>query len=155
MKYHYNSRGLTLLELIVVLFIIGLAASIVAVNVGTTYESSILRSEARRAANVLRHGRDMALMDRMPVAFVSDAKANSYSLERMGMIVDGPFAIDKAVIIEAGAIEFFPSGGSTGGKIELRLKSTEAKTITTKKGFLITVDPVSGASSATRMGEGK
>jgi prepilin-type N-terminal cleavage/methylation domain-containing protein len=64
----YRQRGVTLVELLVVLVIISMTLAIVTPSIGNSYENWVLRSTARRTAALFRYASDVARRDGVNVA---------------------------------------------------------------------------------------
>jgi general secretion pathway protein H len=140
-----RDAGYTLLELLVVLAVLGLAAALVLPRVGTGRERVALRSAALQLAAGLRAARTEAMSGSTETAFVLDLTQRRYwadgavklrSLPRGVGVVTGdragsPIATDRA------AVRFKPDGSASGGWIGLRSRGASAD---------ITVDWLTGAT---------
>jgi prepilin-type N-terminal cleavage/methylation domain-containing protein len=64
MRFHSkkDSRGFTLLELIIVMVIAGLGLSIVGFAAAKSYEKSMLRQDAARLHSMMRYARELAII---------------------------------------------------------------------------------------------
>ena len=122
-----GARGITLLELLVVLMLMGLIAAMSVPFLPGGVSSSELRGAAREVAAGLRYARSGAVASRQETRFLLD-------LEQRTFRIDGDnrsYALPKAVelklftaqrdLIDAksGAIRFFPDGGSNGGRVTI------------------------------------
>lgn len=120
-----RAAGFTLIEILIVLTIVALAAAVVAPSLGTAVGIGQLRGEARAVVSGLRQARAQAMTDGQRVDFqlqdsqwqVGEANrevptdvAISLDVPPAGVGPDGPF------------IRFFPDGRSTGGWVHLRRK---------------------------------
>lgn len=135
--------GYTLLELMVVLAILSLAAAMVLPRMGA--ERFALRPAAVQLAAALRATRTEAMSASQDTAFILDVEAGRYwangavkarSLPRGIGVVTGhrpgePIATDRAIV------QFRPDGSASGGWIGLRSKTQAAD---------ITVDWLTGAT---------
>jgi len=132
MKYLYKS-GVTLLELIIVLFIIGLAAGVVTVSLSKMHDKTVIREDMKRIHGVLRLARNTAVMERKEVTF--NAGEGSVWLEGG---TDGKSYPLKGITLKVkqGPIIFYPKGNSTGGLIEMKDSKDRL--------YYIEVDTVSG-----------
>jgi general secretion pathway protein H len=122
-----RARGVTLLELLVVLSLIGILVAMVVPTLGGGVSTTELKSSARQMAAALRLARSEALASRREHSVRVD-------LERRVFRVDGDareIALPRDVELKlftaqsdlvsdkAGAIRFFPDGGSNGGRVTL------------------------------------
>lgn len=142
MIYLYKA-GFTLLELIIVLFIMAIGASIVAVSVSRSYEKGVLRGEVTRLHSTLRQARELSLQQRTPFTFVLEQEDGTFRLEKNGVLYGRLLSVSKDVILKGKSIVFLPKGNSTGGYI----------TVTNSKGrgYFIEVDPVTGTAKVGRL----
>jgi type II secretion system protein H len=143
--YRYRSeRGFTLIELIVVLFILGIAMAIGTVSTMRAYQKSILKDEALRVQGTLRLARDASLIDRMPVTFALEPDSGTFWLERQGSAYGKVRKIPSGLEIEGEPIVFMPKGNSTGGVITIRRSEED-------RGYVIEVDTVTGTAKIRRL----
>ena len=120
-----HARGVTLLELLVVLAIMALIAALVLPTFGAGVSSSELRSSARQLAAGLRAARSEAVSQRRETFLVLDLEGRRFKVDRDPREHALPPRIDMKLftaqrdIVDAktGAIRFFPDGGSNGGRI--------------------------------------
>ncbi|MDP2167052.1 MAG: GspH/FimT family protein [Thermodesulfovibrionales bacterium] len=142
-KGHGPCSGFTLLELLLVLFIAGIAISIVAVSVTRVYEKTVFKEEIKRLYTSLRQARDMAVLQRAVFAFSVDAGGGSYRLEKDGEAYGSPNVMPPDVRIKGDRIMFFPKGNSTGGSIEIDGPH--------ERKYLIEVEAVTGRAKVRRL----
>lgn len=119
-------RGFTLLEVMVVVALLALAAAVTAGLLGGGMDGVRLRRAAQEIAVQLRHARAHAMATGQVQRFVIEPATHRYSAPGRG---DG--RIDDSLAIRfkgarelvpgagQGAIEFHPDGASSGGRIEL------------------------------------
>ena len=122
-----RARGVTLLELLIVLSLIGILVAMVVPMLGGGVSTTELKSSARQMAAALRLARSEALATRREHSVLVD-------LERRVFRVDGDpreIALPRDVELklftaqsdlvsdQAGAIRFFPDGGSNGGRVTI------------------------------------
>lgn len=138
-----SKAGFTLLELIIVMLLAALAASVAAVAVGRSHDRTVLRQEAAKVRNLLGHARERSLMERAPFALVINGETGAYRLERAGSPVGRPFRPGEGVRLEGGPIGFFPKGNSTGGRLTLKGRQN--------RGYYIEVDEVTGKARVGRL----
>jgi general secretion pathway protein H len=124
---HHN-RGFTLLELIVVLFIVVLAFSVVGINLSSGNEATELKVAARDIVSALRFARGQALISHQETTVTLDLAENTYTVSGRDKIYAIPKDIDITVVTAQsevtegqGSIRFFADGSSTGGRITLEL----------------------------------
>ena len=122
-----RSAGFTLIELIVVLVI---AAGILAVApplISRAMPGVELSSTARELASALRFARNRAVARRSEAVLTIDVEQKHYTLSGRSKARRIPDHIELSLTTaqaageadEAGSFRFFPSGGSTGGRILL------------------------------------
>lgn len=122
---HSRSRGVTLLELLVVLLLIGLVSAIVIPRVAGGPTEAELRSSTRQLAAGLRLARSTAVTERRPVVLEIDMEHRLFRLEHEPRSYSLPTGIELSlytarqdiVTEKVGGIRFFPDGGSNGGRI--------------------------------------
>jgi general secretion pathway protein H len=143
----HSTGGFTLMELLVVLTILGLALVLAMPTLGRLLPGLEMRAEARDVANVLREARARAIGRNEEVTVVID-------LERGILEVGGKTALQLSqrisVPISTGdstslalartEIRFFPDGTSTGGHLTLAQGERENH---------VAVDWLTGAVSLT------
>jgi general secretion pathway protein H len=127
MRGERRQRGLTLLELLIVLVLMGLMAAITLPMFGKGVSTSELRSSARQIAAGLRLARSEALTQRHEAFVVLDVAGKRFRVgsdPREHKLADGITlklftAQNDLVDGNVGAIRFFPDGGSNGGRVTL------------------------------------
>ena len=122
------NKGFTLLELIVVLFIVVLGFSAIGINISSGSDSAGLKVAARDIVSALRYARGQALMSHQETTLTLDLANNSYTVSSRGKIYAIPKAV-KVTLVTAqselksdeglGNIRFFADGSSTGGRVTL------------------------------------
>lgn len=125
---HLN-KGFTLLELIVVLFIVVLGFSAIGINLSSGNDSTELKVAARDIVSALRFARGQALISHQETTLTLDLAENSYTVSGRDKIYPIPKTIDVTVVTAQselsgkglGNIRFFADGSSTGGRITLEL----------------------------------
>ena len=123
---HARARGFTLVEVIAVVALIALAATVVAVSVGGGLTGARVRSASKDLVAALRYTRGQAIVSREAKAMLLDLEARTYTAADRdpvelppGMELRLVTARDELVGKGAGRIRFFPDGSSTGGRITL------------------------------------
>ena len=123
----FHMCGFTLLELIVVLFIVVLGFSVVGINLSSGNDSTQLKVAARDIVSALRYARGQALLSHQETTVTLDLAENSYTVSGRDKVYIIPKTIDVTVVTAQseltgkglGNIRFFADGSSTGGRITL------------------------------------
>lgn len=148
-----NSRrgGFTLIELIIVLLIIGIATGLVGIAVSRSSGNHKLKTFAKEVSAVLRYARSHAVAEKRMYCFFIDRDERMFKLytENTNKDSDEKFVVvlDKAIPEElqialtgkdpeSSFIEFFPIGNSTGGRVELSNQK--------EKFYFVTVNRITG-----------
>ena len=138
-----NSKGFTLLELLVVLFIIVLVSSFVALSAGRLRDNALFREEARRIFLTAQHARESAILARQDVVFRIDEEGNRYWLDYGNDRVSEMHMVPKQFSLAGKDLFFFPKGNSSGGLIEI--KNEKGRT------YAIEVNRILGTPSIKRL----
>jgi general secretion pathway protein H len=120
-----HARGVTLLELLVVLAILALVAGMVLPQFGSGVPTSELKSAARQLAAGLRIARSEAVSQKRETFLTLDLEGRRFKIDREPREYPLPsriglklFTAQNDIVSEkVGAIRFFPDGGSNGGRI--------------------------------------
>lgn len=120
-----KARGLTLIELIVVLAIMAAAVALVVPRFGAGSEAIALETATRQIAAGLRLARTRAVESGRDTSFVLDLKSARFIVTgdaRERRLPDGLAfglytATSEQVNADQGGIRFFPDGSSTGGRV--------------------------------------
>ena len=121
------ARGVTLLELLIVLSIMAILAAMVVPIFGGGVSTGELKGATREIAAGLRFARSEALATRQETRVVLDLEQRSFQVERDARTHTLPKQIEiklftaqsDLVSEKIGAIRFFPDGGSNGGRVTL------------------------------------
>ena len=121
------NRGVTLLELLIVLVLMGLIAAMTIPIFGNGVSTTELKSAAREVAAGLRLARSQAIAQRTESVLLFDVAARAFSVPpdtRVHAIspqIDMKLYTAQRDIVSdnIGAIRFYPDGGSTGGRVTL------------------------------------
>ncbi len=132
--------GFTLIELIVTLLVIGLAAAVVGPSIGRTTESLRARAEVAGFSAFLRRAREQAVVSGRERTVTVDPDARLLT-EQAGDQVRAQRTFSQQLIIqadppEAVTVRFSPFGSSTGGSFRLSMAAGGA--------YRITIDPLTG-----------
>ncbi|MEW6109090.1 MAG: type II secretion system protein [Nitrospirota bacterium] len=135
--------GFTLIELVIVLFIIGLSASVVIFSAGRLQDKALFKEEARKLFLTIGHARNISLMEKRNVEFRIDRDENRYWIDYGNEKSSNTHILPKKFTIEGDTLFFFPKGNSSGGSVK----------IVNDKGqeYEIEVNPVLGTPSFKRL----
>lgn len=122
-----RARGMSLLELMIVVALIATLAGIGAMVIGRSLPGRELHDAARTVAGELRFARARAIATGRPQVFVIDVNARSWqgADQRQGMLPEGldvvaTTALEELPARDQAAVRFFPEGASTGGRIVIK-----------------------------------
>ena len=121
------SAGVTLLELLIVLSIMAIVATLVLPLFGGGVSTAELKGAARQVAAGLRLARSEALATRQETRVTLDLEHRTFQIERDPRQQALPpkieiklFTAQSDLVTEkVGSIRFFPDGGSNGGRVTL------------------------------------
>ena len=138
-----RQRGFSLLEMIVVITIIGLAYTLLPKMVFSGVSGAELRSNARAVATGLRIARDAAINTKRETVLSLDMEnrmftlPNDPKLHKLNDQLDVKLYTAAADVIsyKVGTIRFFPDGSSNGGRVTVAAG---------ERGFEIDVDWLTG-----------
>ena len=120
-----SNRGVTLLELLIVIALMGIIAALVVPMFGGPVSTSELRATARQLAAGLRLARSEAVSERRETFLVVDVAGKRFKVDREARERALPAKVDLKLFTaqndlvneNTGAIRFYPDGGSNGGRI--------------------------------------
>ena len=140
-----GSQGFTLIELVVTLLVLALAAAVAAPPVARTVESLRLRGEVAAVTSFLRAARERAITRRDAVEVVVEADGRALVL-RHGTDSEAVRRL-SALRIDvdppgAPPLTFLPYGATTGGRFRLEAPGAVV--------YTVTVEPFTGRVAATR-----
>ncbi|KGI78562.1 GspH/FimT family pseudopilin [Oleiagrimonas soli] len=121
-----GASGFTLLEMLVVIILISIAATVVAISVTRGLTSARIRSASADLAAALRYTRAQAIVHGKQETLSVDVAQHTYQAPGRpmvqlpgGMALALTSAVEDRVNAHTGNIRFFPDGSSTGGRITL------------------------------------
>ena len=143
-----RQRGFSLIEMIVVITIIGLAYTLLPKMVFSGVSGAELRSNARAVATGLRIARDAAINTKRETVLSLDMEnrlftlPNDPKLHKLNDQLDVKLytAAADAISDKVGTIRFFPDGSSNGGRVTVAAG---------ERGFEIDVDWLTGHVTIT------
>lgn len=122
-----RARGVTLLELLIVLSIMAVLAALVVPRFTGGVSTSALKGATREIAAGLRLARSEALATRKETRLLLDLEQRTFRVEPDARVHALPKEIELKLFTaqsdlmsdKVGAIRFFPDGGSNGGRVTL------------------------------------
>ncbi len=155
-----KQKGFTLLELIIVLSLMAITASLVVPNIGSN-DSKIFTSQVSQATSVLNYARRIAIVRSLPgvasfevpnlenqnfdASETRPVRANSIHWDSQDLSLTFQNNLDQiAEEIDFIEITFFPQGGSSGGILNFQMNDFTAS---------IRIDPITGRISTRYFGE--
>jgi|SRR4249919_1712001 len=122
----HKVRGVSLIELMVVVLLIAASTALVAAAIGSGLPGQQLRNASRELAAQLRFTRAQAIATGKPQLFSVDAQSREWQApdQHRGTLPNAIKITATGARIEqtrdsVAAIRFFPEGASTGGRIVL------------------------------------
>ena len=145
-------RGFSLMELVVVLAVLAIAAAVVAPAVGRTVDSVRARAEVGAVAAFLRAAREQAVTRQQALEVLIDNGTHALVVRRAGREGDAAVLTSRAVSpllrIEADPppprVTFLPHGMSSGARFAVAAPGSRA--------YVIAVDALTGRVSTERAG---
>jgi general secretion pathway protein H len=126
-----SSKGFSLLELLIVLFILLLGTGAIGLKIGSGNDATEHQSAARDMVSALRFAKGQALISHEETTVNIDLNENTYTVSDRDKVFTIPETIALTVVTAqeemAGEglanIRFFPDGSSSGGRIKLERNS--------------------------------
>jgi len=120
-------HGFTLIELMMVLFIMVLGSAIIGINISTGNDSAELKAAARDIVSALRYAKGQAAIERQQITVDFDLENNTYLVSGRDKVYAIAEDIDMTIVTADNEIfgqglagfRFYPDGSSTGGRITL------------------------------------
>jgi prepilin-type N-terminal cleavage/methylation domain-containing protein len=140
-------RGFTLIELIVTLFVLSLAVAVAAPSVVNGIDTLKTRAEAAGIASFLRAAREQAVTHNR--VYEVRVKSDEGIVElRAGESIPATRRLATGVRVTADppaarVITFLPQGLSSGARLRVEMAG--------RRGYLITVDPLTGRVATRRL----
>lgn len=122
-----SSIGFTLLELMLVMFVVILGFAVIGLNISTGSDAAGHQSAARDLVSALRFAKGQALIGHEQTTVEVNLNENSYTVSGRDKVFSIPEGIELTVVTAQeeltgeglAGIRFFPDGSSTGGRIKL------------------------------------
>jgi type II secretion system protein H len=132
----HRAAGFTLIELVVVLAILGLALAVVVPNLGPSSETVELRAAASELRALLRATRSAAITANRDLLLAIDESGGGYALDGQAHAFRSAGFAERRLRVEPPArLMFFATGGASGGRLTVRGRRGEQ---------VIEIDSVSG-----------
>jgi general secretion pathway protein H len=126
------ARGFTLIEMVAVIVLIGIIASVVAFSFSKSLSAAKVQAASRDLVAALRYTRGQAIVKGEQKVLTLDIEKNSYQAPGRGsvdlpkeMVMRLTTAQQELTSETAGGIRFFPDGSSTGGNIAIVMGERE------------------------------
>lgn len=128
-----GAAGFTMLELLVVIVLIGILASLSSPLFSSGVSAAEHRAAARAVAQTLRFARSEAIANRTDVGVEFNLDDRSFQLPGgkrrgkwpEGVAVELTTTVAETVDDKHASVRFYADGGSTGGRVTLRYKERE------------------------------
>lgn len=126
-----SNKGFSLLELLIVLFILLLGTGAIGLKIGSGNDATEHQSVARDLVSALRFAKGQALISHEETTVNLDLNENTYTVSDRDKVFSIPDTIALTVVTAQEEMEgeglanirFFPDGSSSGGRIKLERNS--------------------------------
>ena len=142
-KVRSSRSGFTLFELLLVLFIIGMAAAVAMSSGSRMQEKALFNTEARQLYQTVKHARELSIIERTDIVFNVDQEAKKYWITYGDKRTSETHSVPQKFTIVGENVFFFPKGNSSGGRIEIGNEKGQK--------YEVTVDQVFGTASIKRL----
>lgn len=122
-----RTKGFSLLEILLVMVLVGLMASLLGAGLGKSIAAARMRNVSTDIAAAMRHARSRAILERKQklIWFNTENKTWRSDSGKEGEIPDEmEFSVltaeSELKSDNEGAIRFYPDGASTGGEVTLK-----------------------------------
>lgn len=144
-KLIFRAAGFTLVELIIVLIIIGIATGLAGIYIGSSSDNLAIRTFTNDVSAILRYARNHAASEKVTYHFLIDREERMYRLysdkvieDKPQVTINKPIPEELEVIVENTGeepfdISFFPRGNSSGGVFEVRSEKGGAYVISVNR----------------------
>lgn len=128
----HKSGGFTLIELVAVIVLIGIALSVVSLSFSKSFSSAKAQAASRDLVAALRYTRGQAIVKGQQQALDLDTQNNTYQAPGRPL-VELPKNMHMTLLTAeseqtgatSGRIRFFPDGASTGGHVSVFMGQRE------------------------------
>ena len=122
---HVRNAGFTLIELLAVMAVMALAVTAFSYTSSGSLESTRFRALVVKASAALQATRVSSIRKRQEQVFRIDIERRAIGVGDSGLVLELPAGVELAATVASSeryndgsvGIRFFPSGGSTGGKL--------------------------------------
>jgi general secretion pathway protein H len=129
---HVRQRGFTLIELVAVIVLVGIAISVVSLSFGKSLNNAKIQAASRDLVGALRYTRGQAIVKGQQAALDLDLQNNTYQAPGKALVklpkdmhMTLLTADSEQTSATSGRIRFFPDGASTGGHISILMGQRE------------------------------
>ncbi len=127
------TKGITLIELLIVLVIVALALAVVTPMLDSVISNSQVKTATRHLAAGLKTARNKAINMKEEITLTLDVEKNTYTIGDKNRELNLPddtiltltTAQSEQISEKQGAIRFFTDGSSTGGQVKLSHNNAE------------------------------